>query len=58
MTRVKKSKSSTAPSRVGTKLSPEVVTLFRYRLMNPHSTMSIATQAKIGTQRAGVPRNR
>ena len=58
MTRVKKSKSRTAPNSVGTKLRPEAVTLFKYLVMNPHSTMSMATQAKTGIQRAGVPRSR
>src|ERR1700733_1761287 len=55
MTRVKKSHSSTAPSRDGTKLKPEPLTEFKYLVMNPQVTMSMATQANSGTTRAGLP---
>ena len=58
MTRVKKSQKSTAPSSVGTKLKPDDVTVFRYRVMKPHSTMSMATQANSGTTRRRLPRIR
>jgi hypothetical protein len=32
--------------------------VFRYLVMNPHNTMSIATQAKSGNTRAGLPLTR
>ncbi len=56
MTRVKKSQSSTAPSSAGTKLKPEDATELRYRVMNPHRMISIATQPNSGRMRAGLPR--
>src|ERR1700733_12980679 len=55
ITRVKKSHISTAPSSDGTKLKPDPLTLFRYLVMNPHVTMSMATQANSGNTRAGLP---
>jgi len=58
MTRVKKSKSKTAPSSEGTKFRPDEVSVFKYRVMNPHMMMSMPTQAKMGIQRAGVPSSR
>src|SRR5450756_865492 len=51
ITRAKKSHKRTAPSSAGTKLKPGGATLLRYLVMNPHSTMSIATQAKSGKTR-------
>ena len=56
MTRMKKSQKRTAPSREDTKLSPDEVTEFRYLVMNPHKTMSMATQTNIGNTREGLPR--
>ena len=56
MTRMKKSHSSTAPSRAGTKLNPEEATVLRYRVMNPHSTISTVTHANSGIARTGLPR--
>ncbi len=58
ITRVKKSHSSTAPSSDGTKFIPDVVTVFKYRVMNPQSRISTATHANSGNSRAGLPRNR
>jgi hypothetical protein len=58
ITRMKKSHSSTAPSRAGTKLYPGAATLFRYRVRNPHSTISMVTHANMGRMRAGLPRSR
>src|ERR1700722_11026642 len=55
ITRMKKSHSSTAPSSDGTKLNPDPLTAFRYLVMNPQVTMSIATQAKSGNTRAARP---
>ena len=56
MTRIKKSHRRTAPSREGTKLMPDEVTEFRYLVMNPHKTMSMATQTNSGNTREGLPR--
>lgn len=58
ITRTRKSQSSTAPSSDGTKLKPDAATELRYLVMNPHSTMSMATQANSGNTRAGLPRSR
>ena len=58
MTRMKKSHSRTAPSSDGTKLNPRPLTAFRYLVMNPHRTMSMATQANSGSTRDGLPRIR
>src|SRR6185437_15550597 len=44
MTRTIKSQSRTAPSSIGTKLKPGDATEFRYLLMKPHKTISMATQ--------------
>src|ERR1700722_17153942 len=55
ITRVKKSHISTAPSSDGTKLKPEPLTEFRYLVMKPQVTMSMATHANNGTTRAGLP---
>ncbi len=56
ITRTKKSHSNTAPSSDGTKLKPDPLTAFRYFVMKPQVIMSIATQANIGSTRAGLPR--
>src|SRR5690242_505818 len=58
ITRVKKSHNSTAPSSTGTKLNPEPETVFRYLVINPHSTISTATQINSGSTRATLPRIR
>ena len=58
MTRLKKSQSNTAPRSAGTKLNPEALMAFRYRVMKPHSTTSMATQMKSGRMRAGLPRSK
>ena len=58
MTRVKKSQRRIAPRSIGTKSNPGEAIVLRYRVMNPHSTMSIATHAKIGNTRTGLPRMR
>src|SRR5215813_13669474 len=55
MTREKKSQSRTAPSRAGTKLKPEEVTVFRYLVMNPHNTMSMVTHTTTDITREGFP---
>ena len=55
ITRIKKSHSSTAPSSEGTKLNPDPLTEFRYLVINPQVTMSMATQANSGRTRAGLP---
>jgi hypothetical protein len=58
MMRVQKSQSSTPPSKVGTKSIPRPLTSLRYRVMNPHSTISMATHVTIGNIRTGLPRSR
>src|SRR5262245_37737128 len=58
MTREKKSQRRTAPSRAGTKLKPEEVTVFRYLVMNPHNTMSMITHTTTDITREGFPRMR
>src|SRR5579864_61398 len=58
MTRTMKSHSKTAPSSAGTKLKPGEATEFRYLLMKPHKTISIATHTNNGMKRAGLPRSR
>jgi hypothetical protein len=58
MMRIRKSHRRTAPRRAGMKLKPAEATLFKYRLMKPHRTISIPTQANNGTTRAGLPRSR
>ena len=58
MMRLQKSQKSTAPSRRETKLNAEKAMEFRYLVINPQRTMSMATQAMIGSNRAGLPRRR
>ena len=58
ITRVKKSHSRTAPSNAGTKLNPGEATVFRYLLMNPHRTISIAIHANSERIRAGLLRSK
>ena len=58
MMRVQKSQSRTPPNSVGTKFTPLPLTELRYRVMNPHRTMSIATQVTMGNTRTGLPRRR
>src|SRR5580692_696505 len=56
MMRVQKSHNSTPPSSVGTKSIPPALTELRYRVMKPHSTMSMATHVTMGNRRTGLPR--
>jgi hypothetical protein len=56
MMRVQKSHNSTPPNRVGTKSMPLPLTLLRYRVMKPHSTISMATHDTMGNRRTGLPR--
>jgi len=58
ITRVKKSHSKTAPRNTGTKSNFAALTEFKYLVMNPQRTMSIATHANSGSTRAGLPLTR
>ena len=58
MTREKKSHSRTAPSSAGTKLKPAEVTVLRYLVMNPHSSMSMVTHTTGDNTRERFPRMR
>src|ERR1051326_7554637 len=58
ITREKKSQSRTAPRNTGTRSNLAPITVLKYLVMNPHSTISMHTQANSGTMRAGLPRIR
>ncbi len=58
MTRAKKSHRRTAPRKAGMKLNPAAATVLRYLVMNPQSTISIATHTKSGKMRETLPRMR
>ena len=58
ITRDMKSQNSTAPSSAGTKRYCDCVTDSRNLVINPQSTMSIATHTNNGTNRAALPRYR
>src|SRR5439155_13358791 len=58
ITREKKSQRRTAPSSAGTKLKPAEVTVLRYLVMNPHSSMSMVTHTTGDNTRERFPRMR